>query len=129
MHCGKYGHRTDNCKVDCDKPECAGLFRWPKHAPACPLNNPANLKRPADAPHRAQEADDDDISEADAREAEESYLPSSDGVNSMHVEQFFDARETPSKHGFFDARECARISISVGKGIQKEAQAQADRSS
>ena len=65
MKCGKYGHRTDNCKADCDKPECGGLFKYPKHAPACPLN-PANLKRPANAPHHAQEADDDNDLEADA---------------------------------------------------------------
>ena len=47
--CGKYGHRGEQCKADCDKPECGGLFKWPKHAPGCPLN-PANQKRPHDAP-------------------------------------------------------------------------------
>ena len=99
--------------MNCDKPECGGLFRYQKHAPACALN-PANLKRPADAPragntpHRAQEADDDDDSEADAHEADESYMPDSDGANS--TELFFDARETPSKHAFFDARESPFLS-------------------
>ena len=116
MHCGKYSHKTDNCKADCDKPECGGLFRWPKHAPACPLN-PANLKCPANTPHhQAQEADDDNDSEADMREAEESYLLSSDGVSSMHVEQFFDARDTPSKLTFFDA--CESLFL-LEKGYRK----------
>ena len=111
--CGKYGHRTDSCKMDCDKPECGGLFKYPKRAPSCVLN-PANLKRPADAPragnvhHRAQEADGDDDSEADANEADESYLPDTDGANS--IETFFNARETPSKFAFFDARPSLHLS-------------------
>ena len=109
------------------KPECGGLFKYPKHAPVCSLN-PANLKRPADASrassahHRAQEADDDDDSEADPHEADESYLPDSDGANS--TELFFDARETPSKRHAGDARDgfdgpCCDSSINIDSPIHQ----------
>ena len=98
--------------MDCVYPECGGLFKWPKHAPGCILD-PANMKRPADAPragnanHRAHEADEDDDSDADANKADESYLPDTDGAPqpfSIKTETFFDARETLSKFAFFGAR-------------------------
>jgi hypothetical protein len=76
--CGKYGHRGEHCRADCDRPECGGLFKYPKHAPNCPRNT-SNQQRPKDAArpgsstqraYRADECSDSDDEFADAQRAE-----------------------------------------------------------
>ena len=88
--CGKFGHRGESCREDCDKSTCAGLYKFPKHGPGCP-RDPKNQKRPSDAPPARQPrptakqadrhtsaSDEDDAAEqswhdADAADADESY--------------------------------------------------------
>ena len=72
--CGEFGHKAEQCRKDCDKPECGGLFRWPKHAENCPLN-PKNQKKPADAKAAASYESNEEAQ--DARRADESWGPSS----------------------------------------------------
>ena len=102
--CGEFGHKAEQCRKDCDKPECGGLFRWPKHAENCPLN-PKNQKKPADA-HLSADAraaasyenctlwSDEEAALEEARRADESWGPSPDNSDRVQSTFFNDTRCT-----------------------------------